>query len=99
MRVTRQTQQDHHTALVEQAARRFRGRGIDAVGIADISRAAGLTHGAFYGHFSSKSALAAEACRRSLLDGAEHWRTRVARARAQGRDPIAAIIDGYLTEW
>jgi TetR/AcrR family transcriptional repressor of nem operon len=42
--------------------------------------------------------LAAEACRGSLLEGARHWRGRAARARGQGRDPLAAIIDAYLTE-
>jgi TetR/AcrR family transcriptional repressor of nem operon len=98
MRVSRQTLAAHRTAILDQAGRLFRGRGLDGVGVADITRAAGLTHGAFYGHFSSKSALAAEACRRSLLQGAEHWRARAARARAEGRDPLAAIIRGYLTE-
>jgi TetR/AcrR family transcriptional repressor of nem operon len=98
MRVSRQTLAAHRSAILDQASRLFRGRGLDGVGIADITRAAGLTHGAFYGHFPSKTALAAEACRRSLLHGAEHWRARAARARAEGRDPLAAIIRGYLTE-
>ena len=90
MRVSRQTLAAHRSAILDQASRLFRGRGLDGVGVADITRAAGLTHGAFYGHFPSKTALAAEACGRSLLQGAEHWRGRAARARAAGRDPLAA---------
>jgi TetR/AcrR family transcriptional repressor of nem operon len=98
MRVNRETLAAHRAAILEQAGILFRAQGISAVGVADITRAAGLTHGAFYGHFPSKTALAAEACRGSLVEGAGHWRARAARARAQGRDPLAAIIDGYLTE-
>ena len=98
MRVSRQTLAAHRAAILDQAGRLFRERGIDAVAVADITRAAGLTHGAFYGHFPSKTALAAEACAGSLRDGADHWRRRAARARADGRDPLRAIIDAYLTE-
>ena len=98
MRVSQQTLAAHRAAILDQAGRLFRGHGIDAVAVADITRAAGLTHGAFYGHFPSKTALAAEACVDSLRDGAGHWRRRAERARASGRDPLRAIIDGYLTE-
>ena len=97
MRVTRQTQADHHAAMLDQAGRLFRARGIEAVGVADITRAAGLTHGAFYGHFASKSALAADVCRASLRHAAESWHARIARARANGRDPLDALIAAYLT--
>jgi TetR/AcrR family transcriptional repressor of nem operon len=98
MRVDRRTMQSHHASLLTAAARLFRARGIASVSISEISRAAGLTHGAFYGHFGDKTVLAAEACRRSLSDGAARWRARCARARTEGRDPLSAIINGYLTE-
>ena len=57
MKVTKEKSAENRAALVETAARLFRGRGIDGVGIAEISRAAGLTHGALYGQFPSKQAL------------------------------------------
>ncbi len=98
MRVTRALAAEHRQALLEQAGRLFRARGIEGVSLAEVARAAGLTHGAFYGHFPSKSALAAEAVRASLEAGAAHWRRRAARARAAGTDPLAAVICGYLTE-
>lgn len=98
MRVTRALAAEHRQALLEQAGRLFRARGIGGVSLAEVARAAGLTHGAFYGHFPSKSALAAEAVRDSLANGVAHWRRRAARARAEGRDALDAVIGGYLTE-
>lgn len=98
MRVNRETQAEHRAAMLEQAGRLFRGRGIEAVTVADVTRAAGLTHGAFYRHFASKSALAADSCRDSLATSAERWRRRAARAEAAGQDPAGLLIDGYLTE-
>jgi TetR/AcrR family transcriptional repressor of nem operon len=98
MKVDRQTHAAHGAAILDAASRLFRGRGIEAVRIADVSAAAGLTHGAFYGHFPSKASLAEAACRDGLARGADRWRRRAARARAEGADPLAAIIDSYLTE-
>ncbi len=98
MRVSRDKLAAHKAALIEQAGRLFRQRGIDAVGVADIAKAAGLTHGAFYGHFASKSELAAQSLGGSLVDGAAHWRARAERARREGRRPLNVIIDRYLTE-
>src|ERR1700760_3682646 len=52
--------------IVEIAARAFRSQGIEATGVAEIMAAAGLTHGGFYRHFSSKDELVAEAVAMSL---------------------------------
>jgi len=87
----------HRAAILRQAGRLFRRHGIDGVAVADITGAAGLTHGAFYGHFPSKTALAAEACRVSLERSAQIWRERAAAARRTGADPLHALIDAYLT--
>jgi TetR/AcrR family transcriptional repressor of nem operon len=97
MRVTRQTMADHRAAILRQAGRLFRQHGIAGVAVADITGAAGLTHGAFYGHFPSKTALAAESCRHSLENSARNWRERAANARSAGADPLDALIDAYLT--
>ena len=87
----------HRAAILTQAGRLFRQHGIDGVAVADITAAAGLTHGAFYGHFPSKSALAADSCRESLEQAAASWRRRATEAKRAGADPIAALIDAYLT--
>jgi TetR/AcrR family transcriptional repressor of nem operon len=75
----------------------FRERGLDGVTIAEISNAAGMTHGAFYGHFASKTVLAAEACRHLLESAALRWRRRVFAAKRSGADPVSVLIEGYLT--
>jgi TetR/AcrR family transcriptional repressor of nem operon len=61
MKVTREQVAEHRTRILDAAGRLFRMRGFDDVTVAEIMKAAGLTHGAFYGHFPSKEALAAEA--------------------------------------
>ncbi len=61
MRVSREKVAENRIAILEAASRLFRKRGIDGVGVADIAKEAGLTHGALYAHFPSKEVLAAEA--------------------------------------
>ncbi|MFZ1578045.1 MAG: TetR/AcrR family transcriptional regulator [Nostocoides sp.] len=45
--------------MIETASRRFKSDGIDGSGIATLVADAGLTNGAFYGHFASKDELIA----------------------------------------
>ena len=97
MKVDQPTFAAHRAAILRQAGRLFRSRGLGGVGVAEISRAAGLTHGAFYGHYPSKAALAAEALGGSLLEAAAKWRRRAAAARAEGRCGLAELVGGYLT--
>ncbi|MFT3809802.1 MAG: helix-turn-helix domain-containing protein [Micropepsaceae bacterium] len=61
MKVSRARQAENREKIVESASRLFREKGFEAVTIADIMGDAGLTHGGFYGHFPSKTALMAEA--------------------------------------
>src|SRR6476661_5599379 len=44
--------------IVDVASRLFREKGFDGIGVADLMKEAGLTHGGFYGHFESKDHLA-----------------------------------------
>ena len=98
MRVTKADLAAHHDAILKAAARLFRARGVGGAAVADVMREAGLTHGGFYGHYGSKAELAAAACRAALGEGAARWRRRAARARAEGRDPVAVIAEYYLSE-
>jgi TetR/AcrR family transcriptional repressor of nem operon len=66
MRLTKAQRAENHERIVRVAARLFCEKGIDGVGIDEIMGAAGLTHGAFYGHFPSKAALVAEAAAQAL---------------------------------
>jgi TetR/AcrR family transcriptional repressor of nem operon len=97
MKVDQRTMAAHRRAMLEQAGKLFRERGLDGVTIAEISNAAGMTHGAFYGHFASKTVLAAEACRHLLESAALRWRRRVFAAKRSGADPVSVLIEGYLT--
>jgi TetR/AcrR family transcriptional repressor of nem operon len=96
MKVDQPTMRKHRAAILRQAGRLFRRHGVQGVAVADITSAAGLTHGAFYGHFPSKTALAAESCREALVGAAERWRQFAATARRDGDDPFAALVDAYL---
>ncbi len=62
MKVSKEQSAANRQALVEAASRLYRERGIAGVGLAEIAREAGFTHGGFYGRFASKEELAAEAC-------------------------------------
>ncbi|WP_224248931.1 TetR/AcrR family transcriptional regulator [Hyalangium gracile] len=62
MRLTQEQAAENRRKILETAGRLFRERGFDGVGVADLMKAAGFTHGGFYNHFPSKQALAAEAC-------------------------------------
>jgi TetR/AcrR family transcriptional repressor of nem operon len=88
VKVSKEQAAQHRAAIVEAAARLFRERGLDGVGVAEITRAAGLTHGGFYGHFASKEALAEEACARSFEAVAERL------AMSGGLD---AFLGAYLS--
>jgi TetR/AcrR family transcriptional regulator, transcriptional repressor for nem operon len=46
-----------HERIVKEASRLFRERGFENVTVAEVMKAAGLTHGAFYAHFGSKQEL------------------------------------------
>lgn len=61
MRLSKQRTAENHRQIVEAATRLFQQHGFDRVGVAELMREAGFTHGGFYNHFESKEALAAEA--------------------------------------
>ncbi len=59
-----------HERIVAAAARAIRRSGYDGTSVADIMKEAGLTHGGFYAHFSSREAMLAEAADRAGADAA-----------------------------
>ena len=60
MKVSREQMAEHRRRILDAASSLFRNRGFDAVSVAEVMKAAGLTHGGFYGHFSSKDDLVAQ---------------------------------------
>lgn len=89
MRMTREKAAETRARIVETASRLFREKGFDGVGLDDIMKEAGLTHGGFYGHFESKEDLAAEAVARALEQSAEVQRQFTS---------LADFVSGYLCE-
>ena len=90
---SRANKRQHHEQIVGVAASRFREDGIDRVGVADLMHDAGLTHGGFYRHFESRDELVAEAVERALHDGGQ----AMAAVAESPTDPLAAVIDAYLS--
>lgn len=62
MRITKQRAAENRARVVDEAARLFREKGFDGVGVAELMAAAGMTHGGFYNHFGSKDEVEAAAC-------------------------------------
>jgi TetR/AcrR family transcriptional regulator, transcriptional repressor for nem operon len=52
--------------ILETASRLFQERGVDGVGVDEIMRESGLTHGGFYAHFANKEDLVEQACIRAI---------------------------------
>lgn len=61
MRLSKDQADANRRAIVEAASELIRQRGVDAVSIGDVTKAAGFTHGGFYNHFASKEDLVATA--------------------------------------
>lgn len=59
MKVSREQMAENRGRILEVASQLFKDKGFDAVSVAEVMKAAGLTHGGFYGHFSSKDDLVA----------------------------------------
>jgi TetR/AcrR family transcriptional repressor of nem operon len=61
LRITEAQAQKNRDKVLAKASRLFRERGFDGVSVGELMKAAGLTHGGFYNHFSSKESLVSEA--------------------------------------
>ncbi|KAF7961993.1 TetR family transcriptional regulator [Cupriavidus sp. UYMU48A] len=92
-------QADKNREAIEQASSRlFRERGLNGVSVAELMAGAGLTHGGFYGHFASKDALAAQACRRAFEESTVRWERRIDRAAGDRQAMLANLVGPYLTQ-
>jgi TetR/AcrR family transcriptional regulator, transcriptional repressor for nem operon len=68
VKVSREQFAENRRKILEAASRLFRARGFEGVTVADVMKAAGLTHGGFYGHFKSKDDLIAHAMAHVLAE-------------------------------
>jgi TetR/AcrR family transcriptional repressor of nem operon len=87
---------ESHDRIVRTAAARFRELGVDGIGVADLMKQAGLTHGGFYRHFASRDELVAEAIERALHDGSQGAFDAVENSKLPRQALLFALIDWYL---
>src|SRR6266852_1902533 len=92
MRVTREQAASNRERVLQVAGRLFREHGFDGMGVADIMKRAGLTHGGFYGQFASKDDLAAEVTARVL--GKAEWPERLTR---KANPSFGDVVRAYLS--
>jgi TetR/AcrR family transcriptional repressor of nem operon len=95
MRYSKEHKQETHARIVKKASVRLREKGAHGIGVADLMKEAGLTHGGFYAHFDSRDALVIEAFNYAMERSTERW-----RKLAEGIPPdkrFASIVEAYLT--
>ena len=95
-RTTPSRKEATHERIVEAAARAIRRSGYGGTGVADIMKAAGLTHGGFYAHFASREAMLAEAAERAGSE-AVAASTRIAAA-APPQQALESLLRAYLSK-
>ncbi|WP_429252516.1 TetR/AcrR family transcriptional regulator [Paraburkholderia sp. GAS333] len=84
--------------VLETAARQIRENGIEALGVADCMRSAGLTHGAFYGHFDSRDALIVEALEYAVAQSRKRIAALGSTGGLKAKEPLRAIAESFLSE-
>ncbi|MEO4002082.1 helix-turn-helix domain-containing protein [Mesorhizobium sp. CAU 1732] len=85
MKVSREQMAENHRRILDSASQLFREKGFEAVTVAEVMKAAGLTHGGFYGHFESKDDLVAQTLAHGLTP------------RTDRKFDLDAYIDRYLS--
>ena len=95
MRYSKEHKQETHARIVKKASVRLREKGAHGIGVADLMKDAGLTHGGFYAHFDSREALVIEAFAHAIDRSIERWR-QLAGQMAPG-DRLAGIVEAYLS--
>ncbi|MCW8057473.1 TetR/AcrR family transcriptional regulator [Agrobacterium tumefaciens] len=84
MKVSQEQKAQNRSRILTEAGRLFREKGFDAVSVAEVMKAAGMTHGGFYGHFQSKDDLVAQTISHAV-------------GSQSATDDISAWIDTYLS--
>jgi len=85
--------EESRAKIVAAAGRGFRKQGYGGIGVDGLASEAGVTHGAFYGHFGSK----ADAFQAAVVTGLEELRDAVVALRAEhGTEWVAVFVTFYL---
>jgi TetR/AcrR family transcriptional repressor of nem operon len=95
MRYSREHKFQTHARIVKKASVKLREKGAHGIGVADLMKDAGLTHGGFYAHFDSREALVIEAFTHAMDRATAHWQ-KVAEATPPEKR-LSKIVNSYLT--
>lgn len=85
-----------HARIVDVAAKAIRRGGYRGVGVADIMKEAGLTHGGFYAHFKSRDELIIKAMQRAGEENLSSLTDAIERRMRKGESRFRALIESYL---
>src|ERR1700733_9916236 len=86
---SKRDKQTTHERIISVAAKRFRERGLEGIGVADVMKEAGVTVGGFYKHFGSRDELVVEALATAFKD-LDVWE--------QHTTGMGQLLQNYLTE-
>lgn len=90
--------QENRQRVVATASRMFREKGT-AVSVADLMKAAGLTHGGFYKQFASKEDLVDEAVAHAFAEQAAHSAVAFEEKSGEHETVRRRVIEDYLSVW
>ncbi|RDD83559.1 TetR/AcrR family transcriptional regulator [Dyella tabacisoli] len=97
MGVSKQQAIENKRSIVAAAEKLFRERGVAAVGLTELTKAAGFTQGGFYNHFKSKDALVAAVMEKAMEDGAAQLIAGIQASKTSAADPMKRHIEWYLS--
>lgn len=86
-----------HERIVNVAARAVRRQGYAGVGVAEVMREAGLSHGGFYAHFDSRESLLVEAIDRASRESADSLKLSVENNLQKDKSKFRSLIEAYLS--
>ena len=94
MRYSKKHKEETRGRIINAALRKFRTEGYYGIGVDGVAKAAGVTSGAFYGHFSSK----AEIFRHVAVEGLSQLRQAIEASRDSDREHwVESFTSWYLS--
>ena len=89
--------EETHERIVDVAARAIRRNGYAGVGVAEVMKEAGLTHGGFYAHFESRDALLVEALERAGRESSAAVNRAAGLHASKGVSAFRSLVETYLS--
>lgn len=95
--MSREQAAENRRAIVAAAARLFRERGVEAVGLSELMKHAGFTQGGFYNHFESKGDLVAEVVATAIAEGNAEFAKLARTPVGESTTALRRYINWYLS--